>query len=159
MVIYVVSDTHGHVEGFLDKVEEIGRPDKIFFLGDYIEDVKIIEASLGVETIAVKGNNDFMNRDYKNEELLDINGVKIFLTHGHMYDVNFDINNLYYRGEELGADLVFFGHTHRPIKITENRLTILNPGSASFPRTMGRKKTFIKLTLENGFKYEFVEVK
>lgn len=158
MVIYVVSDTHGHVEGFLDKLEEIGRPDRIFFLGDYIEDVEKMENVLGQEIIAVKGNNDFLDNKYNYEELIEIEGYKIFLTHGHLYDVNFDISNLYYRAEELGADLVFFGHTHRPIKVEENGITILNPGSPSFPRTRSGEKTFIKLTIDNGLKYEFVEV-
>lgn len=158
MLIYVVGDTHGHVDGFLNKVEEIGRPDQVFFLGDYLEDLEKIKKVLGVEVVGVKGNGDLSNRDYRNEELLEIKGYKIFLTHGHLYDVNFDISNLYYRGQELGADLVFFGHTHKPLKVEESGITILNPGSPSYPRARSNEKTFIKLSLDDGLKYKFIEV-
>lgn len=158
MIIYILSDTHGHIDEFLNKVEEIGKPDMIFFLGDYIEDGIKIEQLLNIDTVMIKGNNDFKYKNYDYEKIIELNNYKIFLTHGHLYDVAYDINNLYYRGLELGADIVFFGHTHRAINIVEDDMIILNPGSPSFPRTVEGEKTFIKLTIDNGLEYEFIKI-
>lgn len=157
MIIYILSDTHGHVDGFLDKLDEIGRPDRIFFLGDCVEDGELIRDRLDIDTTIVRGNNDYHNKIYRDEEVVIIEDYKILLTHGHLYDVNFDISNIYYRAEELGCDIVFFGHTHRPLKVND-RLLILNPGSVSYPRGLGNEKTFIKLIIEDGLKYEFIKL-
>ncbi len=156
MIIYVLSDTHGNIDYFLEKVNEIGKPDKLFFLGDYVEDGEKIRDTLNIETIIVKGNNDYKNKIYNYDEIISINNHKIFLTHGHRYDVNFDINNLYYRSLELNVELSFFGHTHKRTKIVENGITMLNPGSPSFPRGGNLEKSFIKLEINDDIKYDFI---
>ena len=44
-----------------------------------------------------------------------------------------------------------FGHTHRPYLSQEEGLTVLNPGSLSFPRQDGRKPTYMLMEIdENG---------
>ena len=135
MKIYVVSDTHGKTDEFIDKVREIGKPDMIFFLGDYAEDGEKIKRELGLPLIGVRGNNDVFNPIYEKEELVEINNFKFFLTHGHEYNVNFTLNNLYLRGKELAVDCVLFGHTHQVLLEYEDGIYLLNPGSPSLPRS------------------------
>ena len=149
MKIIVVSDTHGYVKEFLEKVEEIGTPDMIFHLGDYVDDGIKISKELGVEALIVKGNGDYNVSKFNEDELMEIEGRKFFLTHGHRYNVRYNISNLYYKGKEVGADVVLFGHTHIPIVEKEDNITIINPGSPSMPRGFNRKKTFGLLNIED----------
>jgi putative phosphoesterase len=142
MKIVVVSDTHGNNKYILEKLLEMEKPDMLFHLGDYVEDGEKISSALGIETIIVKGNGDYFNTKYKEDELINIKNKKIFLTHGHKHNVENGITNLYYKGLELEADLVLFGHTHRPIIEIEKNIIIMNPGSASIPRSPDKIKTF-----------------
>ena len=56
-------------------------------------------------------------------------GKKIFITHGHLYNVKYTLNNLYYAAREKNADIVCFGHTHNPMSEYVDGLYVLNPGS------------------------------
>ena len=42
-----------------------------------------------------------------------------------------------------GADIVMFGHTHYPMIRREGGLTVINPGSLSYPRQEGRRPSYI----------------
>lgn len=61
---------------------------------------------------------------------------KALVTHGHHYDVGWDRALLLERAQEAGADVVFFGHTHRPahIEYREAGVSCFNPGSIALPR-------------------------
>ena len=80
------------------------------------------------------------------------------MTHGHRYNVRFNYTSLYYKGLELKADIVLFGHTHVPLNIKENNLIIMNPGSPSLPRSQDRKKTFGIIEIGDRIKTEIVEI-
>ncbi|MBU5436415.1 metallophosphoesterase [Tissierella sp. MSJ-40] len=159
MKIIVVSDTHGYVKEFLEKVEEIGIPDMIFHLGDYADDGIKISKELGVEVLIVKGNGDYNVSKFNEDELVEIEGKKFFLTHGHRYNVRYNISSLYYKGKEVGADVVLFGHTHIPIVEKEDDITIINPGSPSMPRGFNRKKTFGLLNIGDTVDVKIIEIK
>ncbi len=142
MKIFVVSDTHGSTRDFINQINNMDKPELIIHLGDYVEDGEKIEESTGIETIIVKGNGDYFHPKYNEEEILDIKEKTLFLTHGHTYGVRYGIDRLLYKAEEIGADLVLFGHTHNPIVFEEKGIIFINPGSASFPRGFNRSKTF-----------------
>jgi putative phosphoesterase len=65
---------------------------------------------------------------------MEIAGKRILLTHGHLYGVKKGLLNLYYRGKEVEADLVVFGHTHAWTLEKMEDILLFNPGSASRPR-------------------------
>ena len=48
-----------------------------------------------------------------------------------------------------GVQIVMFGHTHRPYLEQEEDLTVLNPGSLSFPRQERREPSYILMELED----------
>ncbi|MGI6697547.1 MAG: YfcE family phosphodiesterase [Clostridia bacterium] len=48
------------------------------------------------------------------------------------------LNTLYYKGQELGADIVLFGHTHSSQIVSVEGMVLLNPGSVSKPRNTKR---------------------
>ncbi len=142
MKVIVVSDTHGRVDNFVNKIKAMEKPELIIHLGDYVEDGEKIQALTNIETIIVKGNNDYLNNTYKEDILINIGGKNFFITHGHKYGVRYRLDNLMYKGEELGANIILFGHTHVPLILEEDNIRIMNPGSVSYPRGVDRIKTF-----------------
>lgn len=68
-----------------------------------------------------------------------------------------NLDNLYYRALELGADIVLFGHTHVHINLLHDNIIILNPGSPSFPRGMSRTKTFGLIEIGEKLRQEFCQ--
>lgn len=157
MKIIVVSDTHGDNKDVIEKIMELGKPDVLIHLGDYVEDGIKISKAFGVETIIVRGNGDYGSA-YKDDELIELEGKKLFITHGHKYNVRNTIANLYYRGLELGADIILFGHTHVPVNVKEDGIIILNPGSPSLPRGINRKKTFGLIEIEDTINTKIIEI-
>lgn len=158
MKIIVISDTHGNNKDIFKKISEIEKPDFIFHLGDYVEDGIKISKAFGIETIIVRGNGDMGLTKYNEDELIEIKGKKIFLTHGHKYNVSNSLTNLYYKALELGADLVLFGHTHIPINIKENNIIVMNPGSPTLPRGNNRTKTFGVVEIKNEIETKIIEI-
>ena len=63
---------------------------------------------------------------------IEIDGVKILLTHGHRYGVKNGYLNLIMRAKELQVNAVIFGHTHIPEVFTEDGVLFVNPGSCSY---------------------------
>lgn len=158
MKIIVISDTHSRNKEILDYILNMETPDMIFHLGDYAEDGELLSQNLGVPSVIVRGNGDYQTK-YLEDELVEVKGKKIFLTHGHNYNVRFTLDNLIYKGRELGADIVLFGHTHIPVNIQEDNVFIMNPGSPSFPRGVSGKKTFGLISISDTIKMEIIEIK
>lgn len=159
MKIFVVSDTHGSIEDFLREIETMKKPDLIIHLGDYVDDGLKIEKIMGIRTIIVKGNGDYFHRDYDEDKLIALNDKKIFITHGHNYNVRYGVDNLSYKGQEVEADLILFGHTHIPIIIEDKGRIIMNPGSPTQPRNYDGKKTFGIIEIGEKILGEIVEIK
>lgn len=131
MRIAVISDTHGD-RGVINRaLKQIGSVDMILHLGDHGSDLAGALPEF-VESYAVLGNSD-PHRNLPEERLLHLNGHTLFLCHGHRYGVKQGIQRLFYRGLDLGADIVLFGHTHRALNCREEGLLFFNPGSASKP--------------------------
>ncbi len=141
MRIVVISDTHGKYKDITNAILSMEKPDMLIHLGDYTDDGEEISKILGIPIVIVKGNCD-LDSEYKNSELIELKGKKLFLTHGHNYDVKFTLDRLFYKALEMDADIVLFGHTHKPMNNVYDNVLILNPGSPSMPRGGSKTKTF-----------------
>lgn len=141
MKVVVISDTHGNNKDIIDAISSIDKPDLLIHLGDYVKDGERISEVFAIPIFIVKGNCDF-DFKYNSSELIELGGKKLFLTHGHNYDVKFTLDKLYYKALEMGADLALFGHTHKPVNIEYGDITIMNPGSPSMPRNSSKTKTY-----------------
>lgn len=157
MRIAVISDTHGEIDLVVRKLISIKDVDLILHLGDYSKDAEKISKKLSVKSVIVKGNGDFGTL-YNEDELVEMYGKKIFLTHGHRYGVHRNLNNLYYRGLELEADIILYGHTHVPLVLEENGITIMNPGSPTNPRSLDGKLTFGIIDIGDITEFNIVEI-
>ena len=127
----VFSDSHGYAGNMMNAVR-LEKPDAVFFLGDGESDIAELETEFpDLDVYIVRGNCDFRsNRD--STMIVTTDGVRIYMTHGHLSDVKYDsrLELLTSQALEAEADIALFGHTHRQ-NLTENLgVTLLNPGSA-----------------------------
>lgn len=123
----IFSDIHGDTASLSQLKRSAGEFDGVFFAGDGLNGVK--NQFEGKEFYAVKGNCDSAGEE---ELLVEIDGVKILLTHGHLYGVKSSYLRILMRARELGAKAVIFGHTHFPTIIEEDGVLLINPGSCSY---------------------------
>lgn len=101
----------------------------VFFLGDGLSSLGDLLCHKGF--YGVKGNCDPYAFD--DEQILEIDGVKILLAHGDKYHVKRGLLELDLRARELGCQLVFYGHTHFAQIDESNGITFVCPGSIYSP--------------------------
>ncbi len=129
MRILVVSDSHG--DSFtLDRIiRSQSSAEVVIFLGDGERDMHECGIRLvDKHVIKVKGNCDLYSELEANVTQV-IEGKKFFITHGYLENVKFGIDNLIYKGQSLGADIILYGHTHVPVSKYIDGVYVFNPGS------------------------------
>ena len=142
MKVLIVSDTHGHNRNFEETLEKVGPIDALIHCGDVEGQEDYIRALVGAPTYIVSGNNDYFS-SLDREMEFELAGRKILLTHGHSYGVAMGNERILEEGRARHVDMVMFGHTHRPCLEQYDDITILNPGSLSYPRQHGRRPSFM----------------
>lgn len=142
MKIAVVGDTHGRIEK-IKKELRAKKPDHMFFTGDHYSDARRIAYHLKLSFDAVIGNCDARNAGGE-EKLIEMAGKRFYIVHGHQYGVKHSLQSLFYRGKEMEADVVLFGHTHVPLCQKIDNTWLINPGSPSLPR-MGKIASYVMI--------------
>lgn len=133
MRIGVIGDTHGALDRAEKALRQMGEIDMLLHAGDYYRDAGQLARLLTVPVHAVTGNCDY-RAGGPEELLLDVDGVTIWLTHGHLYDVHFSDQKLLYRAREQKARVAVYGHTHVPFNQECDGVLLFNPGSVYHPR-------------------------
>ena len=147
MKVLIVSDTHGREQNLAEALEQTGPIDQLIHLGDVEGGAEHIRELAGDAPAAIiAGNNDFFC-DLPNERIFTIGGHRIFMTHGHGYFVHSGTLYLKREARKKGADIVMFGHTHKPYMEEDNELLVLNPGNLSLPRQEGHRPTYIVMEI------------
>ena len=144
MLIAVISDTH-RIHRYIEEAKQyIEGADVLIHLGDNTEDIPELTQNFHGDVYGVRGNCDISNA-YPKEQLIELCGKRIFITHGDLYGVKYGMNNIFYKAKEINADIVLFGHTHQHFIDEEDGIKFMNPGSISLPRSMGRHIGYIDL--------------
>ena len=147
--ILVVSDNHRKLDNIYQLLEE--NPDISYFihLGDSEGSEDAIRTHLpkGCESYFVQGNNDFFAYLPKEIEMR-LGKERLFLTHGHLYGVGFDLQGLADEARARNCSMALFGHTHRPFSRMVNGVLCINPGSINFPRQENRKPSYAMFYLD-----------
>ena len=147
MKVLIVSDTHGREQNLAEALEQTGPIDQLIHLGDVEGGAEHIRELAGDAPAAIiAGNNDFFC-DLPNERIFTLGGHRIFMTYGHGYFVHSGTLYLKREARKKGADIVMFGHTHKPYMEEDNELLVLNPGSLSLPRQEGHRPTYIVMEI------------
>lgn len=130
MKTIVFSDAHGNkdlVERILDYNVDA---DYIISLGDSGLDTEFLVSH---DIVHVKGN---ISRDagivYDTD--MQIEGLNLFLTHGHKFKVHKTLDKLIKHGVVNNYDVVMFGHTHEACLERHGTVLAINPGSCASPR-------------------------
>lgn len=147
MKILIVSDTHGRHSAFDKALKEAGKIDALVHLGDTEGGEDYIEAVCGCPAYVLAGNNDFFSDNLREMEVV-FGTKKVFMTHGHYYYVSLGPERIIEEGKMRNADIVMFGHTHKPFLEMIDGMIVLNPGSLSYPRQEGRKGSYIMMEIE-----------
>ena len=127
--ILVLSDSHSYFDKVL-KIFEKEKPDIVIGAGDGIKDIEELSYIYPkAEYYMVKGNCDYFDRNHNEEKLFEIDNIKIFLTHGHLYGVKRSLSSIKEIGKKSNASLIIFGHTHKPYIEKDGDMTLFNPGA------------------------------
>lgn len=189
--ILLISDSHGGKSVLFNILEKYGKEsDAVCFCGDGMPDLLgVIEDFRNIDgyeeripnlVVFVQGNGDYANYQLVTDDRHAITvpqqteftaaGKKVMMTHGHRYNVYIGTKELKAEAERIGADIVFYGHTHianaqtKTNSKTKSKISLLNPGSCSLPRG-GLPHTFAIVTIEksaadnSAVKFDYFEIK
>lgn len=155
MKLLVVSDTHGDLFSLKSAIFSKNDAEVIIHCGDGNQEFERLKPMFPEKHfIGVKGNCDFCS-SASNIETLTLEGKKIFITHGHLYNAKYGLYNLICAAREAKADLLLFGHTHIALEDYDDGLYIVNPGSC---RGSGAEYAYIDVT-EKGIVTRLFELK
>lgn len=150
MRIGIVSDSHGDARVFEKMLAVPGAAEAELWLhaGDFAPDADDLEAMAEKRVVRVLGNCDFFVDGVYDETVVEVAGHRIFLTHGHLFNVRFDTAMLAEAARTAGADIAVYGHTHIAL-VEHGDVTVLNPGSIARPRD-DRRGSFMLVELNEG---------
>ncbi len=151
MKILLISDVHGDIPKMERIIEDNKDVDIKIFLGDFQVNKYAQQELTNIFDYVVMGNNDYPNISEKNI-LVDLDGIKTFMTHGDRY---FSFTEYVNKGKLAkdaklhGATLALHGHDHKASISEHDGVTVFNPGSPSYPR-FGSKAAYGIIEIENG---------
>ena len=128
MRLLVISDSHGNYPHALKAHELAGPVDHIIHLGDGAEDAELMSQLLEVPVLRVAGNCDPDPR-LPQELTMDFGSCRVLLIHGNRQLVKSGLRQLAEKGAEVGAEVVLYGHTHRPAVQMVSGMLFVNPGT------------------------------
>jgi putative phosphoesterase len=122
--IGLISDTHGLLRPQVHDV--LAGVELILHAGDVVGDEILDELALIAPVKAVAGNCDFRVGRLAQSLDLEIGGVRIHVSHGHELGVPTPELLL----ARYDADVIVYGHTHKPLIQRSEKRLVVNPGAA-----------------------------
>ena len=147
MRILVISESHGRNDDVAGVIRQVGHIDMLIHCGDVERGDDYIRSLVDCPVHMVAGNNDY-DLELPSYDIFDLEDYKVMVVHGHRFQVFRGIERLKDYALQNHIDIVMFGHTHMPfIEIGED-VTILNPGSISYPRQSDHMPTFLIMEID-----------
>lgn len=126
MKIVVIGDSHHNLES-IKTIYNINKDADLFL---DTGDSQLNESEI-FPFISVRGNCDYLISN--KERIVQLNGLKIFVTHGHNYLLTKEVLSQIAKINE--CNMIIHGHTHIPYSIKFDDIFIISPGSISRGRS------------------------
>lgn len=144
MLVGLVSDTHSLVRPEI--FTALAGVELILHAGDVGGWSVLAELSVIAPVRAVYGNTDVPGEPGLEARLfVELDGCSIHVSHGHEVGSPTPENLL----ARYTADVIVFGHTHKPIIERFGRRLVVNPGAAG-PRRFNLKPSVARMTVSQG---------
>jgi putative phosphoesterase len=143
-LVGLISDTHGLIRPGVHSA--LTGVELILHAGDVGGAAILDELRLIAPVRAVFGNTDPPDHPELSSELsVDVNGLHVHVSHGH--EVGSPTPEKL--AERYDADVVVYGHTHRPLVTRRDGRLFVNPGAAG-PKRFNISPSVAKLTIVDG---------
>jgi putative phosphoesterase len=143
-LIGLISDTHGLVRP--DVHTALAGVEMILHAGDVGDDAILDELGTIAPVHAVRGNTDPVGNPRLPDALdLEIGGVRIHVSHGHEVGGPTPEKLL----ARYDADVIVYGHTHKPLIVNADGRWVVNPGAAG-PRRFDLMPSLARMTIRGG---------
>jgi len=142
--IGLISDTHGLVRP--DVHTALAGVELILHAGDVGDDAILDELALIAPIRAVYGNTDAPGQPRLSNAIdFEVDGVSIHVSHGHEVGSPTPEKLL----GRYPADVIVYGHTHKPLVARAEGRLVVNPGAAG-PRRFDLMPSVARLTIRDG---------
>lgn len=154
MRVGLISDTHGRLRNdVFDRFEGVER---ILHAGDIGPPGLLADLAAVAPVTAVFGNTDGFDvrAEVPQVAVLELAGRTIVVLHGDQLGSPTPAG---LRRAHPDADVIVYGHTHRPMIDDSDGILVVNPGSAGAPR-FGIPPSVAILTLDEAASVELIEL-
>jgi putative phosphoesterase len=143
-VIGLISDTHGLVRPEVHAA--LSGVGLILHAGDVGGDEILVELQTIAPVLAVYGNTDAPGNPLLQDSVeTEFDGLRVHVSHGHEVGSPTPAKLL----ARYSADVIVYGHTHRPLVVQAQDRWVVNPGAAGPPR-FHLKPSVGRMTISNG---------
>ena len=143
-VIGLISDTHGLMRA--DVHTALAGVDLILHAGDVGGDEILDELALVAPVRAVYGNTDAPGQPRLTTSIdVELAGVLVHVSHGHEVGTPSPAKLL----ARYNADVIVYGHTHKPMVARADTRWVVNPGAAG-PRRFDIMPSVARMTIRDG---------
>jgi len=143
VVVGLISDTHGLIRA--EALAALDGVEMILHAGDVGGYSVLRELGAIAPVHAVFGNTDDPIQGLPQRLDLTLAGLKLHVSHGH--EVGSPTPEKLVR--HYTADVIIYGHTHKPLIETIGKTLVVNPGAAG-PRRFNLQPSVALLTIEGG---------
>ena len=143
-VIGLIADTHGLLRPEVHTA--LAGVSLIVHAGDVGGDEILDELELIAPVRAVQGNTDPPgNPRTPLSQEFEVDGLRVHVSHGHEVGAPTPAKLL----ERYAADLIVYGHTHKPLVTRADARCVVNPGAAG-PRRFDVVPSVARATIDGG---------
>jgi putative phosphoesterase len=143
VLVGLISDTHGLVRPEI--FTALAGVELILHAGDVGGAGVLTEIGALAPVYAVYGNTDAPGGSLPAELDLDMEGLTIHVSHGHELGSPTPARLL----ARSTADVIVFGHTHKPLVERSGKRLVVNPGAAG-PRRFNLKPSVGRMVIADG---------